>query len=552
VPASPAVEIVPLGGLGEFGMNLMVVRSGDDALIVDCGLMFPSAEHLGVELILPDLSALDRLGTLHGVLVTHGHEDHLGAVPWLLTHHSLPVFATPYAASILRPRLKGRLPGLVDPLVELNPSGGPCRIGPFAVETFPVSHSIPHCLMAAIETPEGWIVHSGDFKLDPEPLDGVTTDLEALRTFAERGVLALLSDSTNAEVPGFTPPERRVGPELESRIREAPGRVFVTTFASNVYRIRQVAEAAVRAGRKLAVVGRSFERHVELGLKYGLLPLPAGLRVPVDAVGALPASEVVVLVTGSQGEPNSALARLALDRHRDLSLEPGDRLIHSARRIPGNEKAIQRVFNHVVTRGGTLVDARSGLLHVSGHASREEQALLLRTLRPKHFVPIHGEATQLAAHEDLALSCGLPRDRVHRLRSGDRLRFDGGRATLGEPVPVGHVFIDGTTDTLAWDALRDRRRVADDGLVVAVVSVGGDRRRRPDPEVLLRGFAHEDADGPLLDEARERLLELTADFSREEREDEGVLRGRVQQELKRFFRRRTGKRPLIVPVVVEF
>ncbi len=547
------LELIPLGGLGEFGMNLMVFRIGDDCIVVDAGMMFPGAEHLGVDVIIPELGFLDDCGTIHGVVLTHAHEDHVGALPWLLARHDVPVWSTPYTEGLVRGRLAEHDLLASQTLRRLPESGGTIRLGPFTIETVPVAHSIPQAVMLAVHTPVGTVVHTADFKLDPDPLDGVATDLGKLRELGDGGVLALLSDSTNAERPGFTPGERTCGPAIEALIAAAPARVFVTTFSSNIHRIRQVAEIATRHGRRTALVGTSIQKQAEVAERLGLLGIPSSARINVESLMDRHRDEVVALVTGSQGEPMSAMARIAVDRHRDVAVEEDDLVVHSARIIPGNEKSIGRMVNHLMRRGARVVTASDAPVHVSGHPSREELRLMLHLLRPRYLVPIHGEYRQLRAHADLALSAGMDPERILLADSGDVIAVSEEECRVVDRVHVGHVFIDAALDEVDFGILRDRRKIAGDGIVVPVVAVdcesgaiGGS------PEIVTRGFVPDGQDDRVVDDARRLIVGLLAEATPEERGDEGVLKARIQTELKRFLRRRTQRRPLIIPVIVEF
>jgi len=550
--AVPRLELIPLGGLGEFGMNLMVFRHGDDCMVIDAGMMFPGAEHLGVDVIIPELGFLDVCGTIHGVVLTHGHEDHIGALPWLLARHEVPIWCTPYTRGLVRARLAEHDLLGERTLLRLPELGGEVRVGPFTVETVPVAHSIPQAVMLAVHTPVGTVVHTADFKLDPDPLDGVATDLRKLARLGEAGVLALLSDSTNAELPGFTPGERSCGPALDSLIATATGRVFVTTFSSNIHRMQQIADIAAARGRRVALVGSSIQRQTEVADRLGLLRIAPRARVGAEAMMNLPPDQVVAIVTGSQGEPMSAMARIAVDRHRDVSIEEGDLVIHSARVIPGNLKSINRMVNHLMRRGARVVTAADARVHVSGHPSREELRLMLQLLRPKYLIPVHGEYRQLWAHADLARATGMARDRIVLADSGDVIALGADECRVVDRVQVRHVFIDAALDQVGFEILRDRRKIAGDGIVVPVVAVDESGVIGGSPEIVTRGFVPNGQDEGVLDDARRLIVELMAESSPEERGDEGVLKARIQTELKRFLRRRTQRRPLIIPVIVEF
>ncbi len=548
------LEIIPLGGLGEFGMNIMVYRWGDDCVIVDAGMMFPGQEHLGVDVVLPDLSFLEDCGTIHGLILTHGHEDHIGTVPYLMARRDLPVYATPYTEALVRRRLDehGITPG--GRLRRLPDGDQSVGIGPFSVETIAVAHSIPQARMIVLRTPAGLIVHTADFKIDTRPPVGPGTDLRRLAAIADEGVLLLLSDSTNADRPGFTPGERSASAGIERVVATAKRRILVTTFSSHVHRISEIGRLAAASGRKVSVVGASIEGQVAVAESLGILSFPPGVLAPTDTVMNQPPERGLLIVSGSQGEPMSSMARVALGKHRQIELEDGDTVIHSARRIPGNEKSIDRLIDHCLRRGAEVITADDAPIHVSGHGCREELGLVLQMLRPKFFVPLHGEYRQLRAHARLACDSGMDSGRVVLAESGDVIGVGSNGIGVEDRVQVGRVFVDATQDEVDLTVLRDRRRIADDGIVVPVVAV--DRERGPAgglPEIMTRGFVPdgEQVDEELMLEARRLVATCLEDATPEERTDEGVLRAKIQTELKRLFRRRGRRRPLIHPVIVE-
>ncbi len=533
-------------------MNLMVYRHGGDCLVVDAGMMFPGAEHLGVDVVVPNMEFLDDCGTIHAVVLTHGHEDHIGALPFLLARRDVPVYASPYTLALVRGRLAEHDLATPTRLSQLPPGGTPLRLGPFTVDTLPVSHSIPQSSMLVLDTPVGRIVHTADFKLDPYPVEGPGTDLTRLARLGDAGVLALLSDSTNADRSGFTAGERTVGPAIERAIAGVRGRVLVTTFSSNIHRIQQVIDIAASHGRKVAIVGASMEFHTEIATHLGLLRIPAGVRITADAAMNLAGDRALFLVTGSQGEPTSALARIAVDKHRDVVISEGDLVLHSARSIPGNEKSIGRMINHLLRRGATVVTSEDAPIHVSGHPRRDELELLIHLLRPRFLLPIHGEYRQLAAHAAIGRGCGLEAERVVVAESGDLLTLTEDTFRRVERVPVGQVFIDGAFDRVDVSMMRDRRQIAGDGIVVAVVAVHRDSGSVSGPaEIASRGFVSDASEEDLLREARGAVAESLAETSREERADEGLLKAKIQTGLRRFLRRRTQKRPLVIPVIIE-
>jgi ribonuclease J len=546
------LQFIPLGGLGEFGMNVMVYRWGDECMVVDAGMMFPGEGHLGIDVVIPDLSFLDACGTLHGLVLTHGHEDHIGALPYLLQRHDVPVYASPYTLGLVRRRLRERAGSGGRKLHSLD--DGPVTLGPFVVEALPVAHSIPQSRMLVVRTPIGCVVHTADYKLDPDPVDGVGTDLARLARLGREGVLAVLSDSTNADRPGTTPGERSVAAAIDALLARAPGRVIVTTFASHVHRVLLLGQLAARHGRKIALVGGSLQGHADVAEGLGLLRLPHGARILPDKIMDLPARSTLVVASGSQGEPLSAMARIALGKHRQVQLDTGDLVIHSAREIPGNEKSIARMINHLMRRGAEVVTSAEAAVHVSGHAAADELRTLLDVLRPRFVVPIHGEYRQLTAHARLAVDEGIDRARVQVADSGDVIALTGDEISVVDRVHVGQVFLDGTADEVDLAVLHDRRRLAGDGIVVPVVAL----RRESGavdgyPEIVARGFVpiHEEGDGRLMADARRVVAESLADATPEERGDESLLRARIQTELKRFLRRRTNRRPLVIPVILE-
>jgi len=551
--SKPQLEIIPLGGLGEFGMNLMVYRYGDDCLLVDSGMMFPGEEHLGVDVVIPDLSFLDECGTIHGVVLTHGHEDHIGALPYVLARHDLPVFSTAHAQGLIRNRFDEHALPDRPSLKVLPKDGETTHLGPFGIETIRVAHSIPQSKMVVLHTPIGTVLHTADYKLDEDPPDGYGTDTDRLRKLGRDGVLALFGDSTNADRAGTTPGEREATRGLDEIVAQAPHRVVVTCFASNIQRVQQLAMLAQKHGRRVALLGASLQNQVEVAERLGLLRFPPGLRVAAEDVMDLPRQRTMVVATGSQGEPMSALARIAIDKHRHVKLEDDDLVIHSARQIPGNEKSIARMIDHLMRRGARVVTARDALVHVSGHPSSGELTSLLDMVRPRFLVPIHGEYRQLRAHLDVGLASGMAPDSVLLAESGDMIALREQDISIVGRTHVGQVFIDAALDEVDQSLLRDRRRSAWDGIVVAVVAVDRDGGTIADyPQIVTRGFVPDAGDGDELTvEARRIVLDSLAEATPEERRDEAMLKARIQTDLKRFLRRRTQRTPLIIPVIVE-
>jgi len=553
LPLSNRLEVIPLGGLGEFGMNLMVYRYGDDCVVVDVGMMFPGADYPGVDVIVPDLSFLDHCGTIQGVVLTHAHEDHIGALSFLLAEHDVPVYSTRHCQGLVEHRLDERDPSLKSALRRLPPDGEPLSLGPFTISTIGVAHSIPRSKMLLIETPVGTVLHTADFKFDTSPPDGEGTDPEALRRIGDRGVLAMFSDSTNADRPGTTPGESQVARGIEEVVGGARGKVIVSTFASNIQRIAVLMRVAQRVGRRLALVGSSLERQVEIAERLGLISFPPGVRVAPESVMDLPPGEILVVATGSQGEPLSAMARIAIDRHRHVRVEDGDLAVHSARRIPGNEKTIDRMFDELVRRGATVVTADDAMVHASGHPAQGDLARLLDVVRPRHLIPIHGEYRQLRAHHDLAVREGMPRERVTVIESGDLLQLGQDTLEVVDQVPVGRRFIDSSAGTIDDQLIRDRRRSAAEGVVVAVVGLDpGGQLASGYPQIVTRGFVPDsDAPNGFQREARRIVISSLEGATPAERSAPSLLEERIHTGLKRFLRRRTQRSPLIVPIVTE-
>jgi len=550
---SPAVEVLLLGGIGEFGMNMMAVRCGATTLLVDAGVMFPGPEHFGVDLIIPDIRAVaSEIGSLSALLLTHAHEDHIGAVPYIWDLIEGPVYGTRLTLALLERKLtehgcdsSGRLS-----TVSLSET---VAVADLRVEFIHVAHSIPDAAALAIHTPAGTLLHSGDFKFDQTPPDGRPTDAHRLADLGRAGVLALFSDSTNATRPGHSGSERHVAPAFEEIFHAAPRRLFVTTFSSSLHRMQLLVDLAERFGRQVAFVGRGVVENAELATRLGYLHVPAGLQVAETDVERLPPEKVLCIVTGSQGEPLAALSRIAVGAHRHVRLEAGDVVVFSARAIPGNQRAIERLMNHIARRGARIVDDRDKRVHVSGHGSEEDLKLMLSLISPRCFVPIHGEYRHLAHHARLAEQVSGGNTAVLLAENGDRLCFDESGGWIGEPMQAGRVLIDGTrTGEVADEVLRDRRHLAGDGVVVAVIGLNAHTGRiEQEPELITRGFVIDAASDALLAAAALRLRALVAEAGIEERLDQGVVREQIRVELQRFFRKRSGRRPLVLPIIME-
>jgi ribonuclease J len=550
------IQLVPLGGLGEFGMNSMAIRYGDDIIVVDAGMMFPDAELLGVDIVIPDFSFLEQNREhVRALLLTHGHEDHIGAVPFLLSEINVPVYSTAFTLALVERRLEEH--GLLDKAVlhRVKP-GQKVEIGPFSIEFIHVTHSIVSSMALAITTPLGVIIHTGDFKVDPTPTDNELFDLHTLAEYGKRGVLLLLSDSTNVDRPGYTESERAVRPRLEDIFYRAERRLVISCFSSSIHRLQQILDISADYGRKVAFLGRSMMNVTEIAHTLGLLSIPDGILLrPQDIMQTEPA-KVVVVASGTQGEPMSALSRVAVDNHKNLSVQPGDTVVLSARIIPGNEKGIYRMINHFAKRGAEMVyGSMNPPVHVSGHGSAEELKLVLNLVRPRYFLPVHGEYRQLAKHASLAQHLrGAGLEETFVLETGETLEVDTHGARRGAKVTVGRVCIDsGTIDEVVEDiVIRDRRHLSEDGFVLPIITISKHSGRNETlPEIVSRGFMSFEDGSDLLQQSRQVVAKTLETSSEEERSDWGVMQEKIRADLKRFLNKETQRRPLIMPVILE-
>jgi ribonuclease J len=557
-PASnqPLLEVVPLGGLGEFGLNSMAVSYADTLLAIDAGSMFPEPELLGIDLIVPDFSYLfERAAKTRALVLTHGHEDHIGAVPYVAREFAGPIYGTPMTLALVEAKMAEHGLDAADRLVPVHPRDR-VVVGDLTLEFLRVTHSTPDCVAVAIHTPVGVIVHSGDFKVDQTPLDAEHFDFHRFSELGREGVLALFSDSTNIERPGFTGSELDVVPAFEEIFASTRGKIVVTSFATSVYRLQILVNLAAQFGRKVAFLGRGMVESSQLAQRLGYLSIPAGLVIRESEIKSHPPAALVCLVTGSQGEPMSALSRIAIDDHRHVNLAPDDVVVFSAREIPGNERSIDRVMNHIARRGAEIINEGVKHVHVSGHGSEEELKLLLSLVRPRCFIPIHGSFRQRARHARIGerLTRNLPnRVEVIVAENGDLLHFDRDGGWIADKVPAGRVLIDGTSVTgLGDEVLRDRRHLAEDGLIVPVLAINKQSGAIEGvPDIITRGIVVEQgAESPIRGAAR-LIVELVESASLEERTDYGMMRDKISVELRRFFRKRVGQRPLVLPVIME-
>ncbi len=549
---SQKLRIVPLGGLGEVGKNMLVIEYGREAIIVDAGIMFPENDMLGIDYIIPDFRYLLERDDLNiqAIIITHGHEDHTGALHHVLESFPVPVYATRLTAGLLE--IKLRQARLFDQTeLHIFAAGDVLRFGPFTVETFHVTHSIPDCVGLGITTPAGLIVHTGDFKFDHTPVDHWPPDFAKLAELGQRGVLLLLSDSTNADQPGWTPSETVIDEAFDRVFRDAKGRIVVATFASLISRIQQVANAARRHGRKMAVTGYSMVENIKTATRLGYLDLPPDMMISVEEVKRLPPEEIVIMSTGSQGEPSAVLGRLSTGRHRQLDVCPGDTVIMSAHPIPGNDELVHRTINKLIQRGAHVIYDPIEQVHVSGHASREELKLMLNLVRPQHFLPVHGELRHLKQHGLLAQALGIDPARIAVVENGTIVEFEDGQMTVGERVPGGYVFVDGAgVGDVGRAVMRDREVLGRDGFVFAILTVDAERGELvEEPELISRGFVYLPESEDLFEQARRVVRKTLAEMP-----NGGSLKKRsekIESALKTMFHEETKRRPMIFVRITE-
>jgi ribonuclease J len=552
---SKAIECIPLGGVGEFGMNCMAVRYGGEMILVDVGMGFPEESFYGVDVCVPDFSFLDQYADdITAIVLTHGHEDHLGALPYVLKRFNVPVYCSHYTAALAESKLDEH-DLLSDVLLHRVEPRDVVQLGPFKIEFIRVSHSLIDCLALAITTPAGTIIHTGDYKVDETPVIGEPIDLRTFRRYGQEGVLALLSDSTNATVPGRTPSERAVIPAFEEIFSEAEGRIFVAAFASSVHRLQIVFDVAQQFDRKVCVLGRSMIKNVEIAERLGYLDVHENEMVSLQQAKQLDDDEVAFLVTGSQGEPRAALMQLATQGYKGVSIGEGDTVVLSARIIPGNERAISRLIGDIYKRGAMIIDEKRRLIHVSGHASQEDIRILVEAVRPEFVVPIHGEYRMLYRQKEFVKNhLGYADDHVILIENGDVLELEAGRASVVEKREVGRTFIDDSGfEEIEHGTVRERKQMAFDGVVTPVVTISGETGAlEGTPEIVARGVIGADGGSNGFVRDMQRVVTAAVETaSKAERRDASLLKERVRAELKRYIQKQTGSRPVIVPVVVQ-
>jgi ribonuclease J len=551
--AQEKLRMIPLGGLGEFGMNCMALRWLDDIIVIDAGLMFPEEELLGVDIVVPDISYLtENRDKVRAIVLTHGHEDHIGGLPWILSELNVPVYGTEFTLALVEGKLdEHRL--LEDAeLIEMLP-GRRFTLGPFSIVPIRVTHSLVDCVALAVHTPVGIVVHTGDFKIDLSSPDAKPFDLHAFAELGKQGVLCLLQDSTNVDRPGYTPSERAVRPRLDEIFGQAKKKLFFSCFSSSIHRIRIAMELAEVHGRKVAVVGRSLDNSTEIAQDLGYLDLPPGLIINPGQIRETPANKLVIMISGTQGEPMSALSRAAVNNHKFARIDPGDTVVLSSRVIPGNEKSIYRMIDHLERREAKVIhdDGTQGLIHVSGHGSQEELRLMINLLRPKFFVPVHGDYRHLKRHAELAANLDIV-EKVILLEDGEILDLDKTSANKSGKITVGRVCIDagGSIDVVEDIVIRDRQHISEGGIVLPIITINKRTGKVENaPEIVMRGFAVDDP--AMISESRavvQRTLESSSD---EEKADYAIIKEKIRNDLKRYIQKSTSRRPLIMPVILE-
>ena len=546
------LQIIPLGGLGEIGKNMTVIRVGDEIMLIDSGLMFPEEDMLGIDLVIPDITyLLENKDMVKGIVLTHGHEDHIGALPYVLKQLDVPVYGTRLTLGILSGRLKEN--GVDSKKLKAVTAGDTVNVGSFAVSFLRVNHSIPDAVGLAIKTSLGTIVHTGDFKLDYTPIDGQMTDFRRFAEIGNRGVLVLMADSTNAEKDGHTPSESTVGVAFDKAFRTAKGRIIVATFSSNVHRIQQVIDTAVHYKRKVAVLGRSMVNVVNISLELGYLTAPEGTIIDIDEINNYPHSKIVITTTGSQGEPMSALTRMAMSDHRKVGIVPGDTVIISATPIPGNEKLVAKTVDNLLKLGANVIHGKNEGIHVSGHASQEELKLMHNLVRPKFFIPVHGEYHHLVRHARLAEELGMPKENIFIAENGQVLEFSRDKGAITGRVQAGMVMVDGLgVGDVGNIVLRDRRQLSQDGILIVVLAMTKENSRIvAGPDIVSRGFVYVRESEELMDDVRYRAIRIIDDYERDGVVEWSLIKSGIKESLGRYIFEKTRRRPMILPIIIE-
>ena len=547
----PKLSLISLGGLGEIGKNMMAVRFGENILVIDSGLMFPEEDMLGIDIVIPDITfLLENKSQVCGICLTHGHEDHIGALPYVLKQLNVPVYGTKLTLGLLQGKLKEHG---VDAVLKTVRPRDTVNIGPFKVEFIRVSHSIPDAVAIAVHTPVGVVLHTGDFKIDQTPVDGQITDFHRLAHYGERGVLVLLSDSTNVERPGYTMSESCVGQTFDDAFREARERIIIATFASNVHRLQQAIYSARRFNRKVAVVGRSMVNVVGIARELGYLDAPDGVLIELDELNRLPKHQVALLTTGSQGEPMSALTRMAMGEHRQVEIVPGDTILISATPIPGNEKLVARIIDQLVKHGARVIYEKISGIHVSGHPSQEDLKLMINLVRPKFFIPVHGEYRMLKKHADLARDMGIPPERIFVAENGTVLEFDRRSGRIAGRATAGRVLVDGLgVGDVGNVVLRDRRQLSQDGILIVVITVNRESgTMMAGPDIVSRGFVYVRESEKLMEEARMKVKDALERCNNRGLSEWPAIKSQVRDVLGKFLYEKTRRRPMILPIIME-
>ncbi|NMA63707.1 MAG: ribonuclease J [Syntrophomonadaceae bacterium] len=546
------IQVIPLGGLGEIGKNMMVIRYRDTMVVIDAGLMFPEEELLGIDIVIPDITyLLENRDKVKAILLTHGHEDHVGALPYVLREINIPVYGTRLTLGIVEAKLREH--GLNGIKLNVVKPRSKIRFGPLGVEFIRVSHSIPDTLAIAVHSPAGTILHTGDFKLDQTPVDGEVVDFRKFAELGEKGVLLMMADSTNAERLGYTKSERLVGNTFDDLFGRCDGRIIVTTFASNVHRIQQAINTAYKYNRRVAVVGRSMVNNLSIAGELGYISIPEGTLIDVDAIGRYPDNQVVVVTTGSQGEPMSALTRMASGEHRSVSIRPGDTVIISASPVPGNEKLVARTIDLLFKQGAEVIYERDTGVHVSGHASQEELKIMLNLVRPRYFLPIHGEYRHLKKHARIAENLGIPRSRIFVVENGQIIELGRKKAIIAGKVNSGRVLVDGLgVGDVGNIVLRDRKQLSSGGIIIVVVTINKETGKViAGPDIVSRGFVYVRESEQLIEDARERVKDALQVCEEKGTTEWATIKSHVRDALSKYLYARTNRRPMILPIIME-